>query len=243
VTLLAAEVTQRKLRRELELWEENRDSYSRRGWIMLRREGVMVEVGFLARLPLGGQIVMAMPACVRIDFVNYDLWAPSVEFIDPLTREYSTPLVQALVEVDGGAQNLLVSGHPNTGRPFFCVPGIREYHDHPQHTGDPWLLHRAGGEGSLATICDRIWRAMARTLVGVHFQLQTVPGRMEFQWRLASAPGEIAPEMWKQAEQGGQNQAVALTAVAAQGQAAVSAEMLAALKVINPAGNMPPGDS
>jgi hypothetical protein len=239
VTLLDPQVTQVKLQRELDLWDENYESYSRRGWIMLAREQLSVEVGFLARLPVGEQTITAMPACVRIDFTNYDLWAPSVEFVDPFTREFAAPAVQGLMEAEAGAQNVLVAGHPQTGRPFFCVPGIREYHEHPQHTGDPWLLHRAGGEGSLATICDRVWRAMARTLLGIHVQVQTLPGQIQFQLRLASAPGEVAPAMWRQAEANQQAQAAASDgAPRAQG---VSAQMLAALGVIKPAGAEAPG--
>lgn len=40
--------------------------------------------------------------------------------------------------------------------PFLCMPGIREYHDNPAHSGDSWLLHRRSGEGSLAFIVDKI---------------------------------------------------------------------------------------
>ena len=98
--------------------------------------------------------------------------------------------------------DLIVQGHPKTGRPFFCVPGIREYHDHPQHSGDPWLLHRHTGEGSLATIADRIWRAMSRNLLGLHVEFQTLPGRLNVQLRLQSAPGDVAPNLWEQARQG-----------------------------------------
>ncbi|WP_306919914.1 putative metal-binding protein [Rhizobium mesoamericanum] len=33
--------------------------------------------------------------------------------------------------------------------PFLCMAGVREYHDNPAHSGDPWLLHRGSGEGRL----------------------------------------------------------------------------------------------
>lgn len=32
--------------------------------------------------------------------------------------------------------------------PFLCLPGVREYHEHPGHSGDPWELHRLTGAGS-----------------------------------------------------------------------------------------------
>lgn len=142
-----------------------------------------------------------MSACVRIDFTNFDLWPPSVEFIDPFTGEFAAPPVQALVATDEGPRDLVVHSHPETGRPFFCVPGIREYHDHPQHSGDSWLLHRRTGAGSLATICDRIWRSMARNLIGIQVNLQTLPGQVQLQLRVANAPGDVAEAMWEQARQ------------------------------------------
>ena len=92
------EVTRRKLARELELWDANAETYRRRGWLLLGTSEQAVEIGFLARLPIGPISVPAMTACVRVDFTNYDLWAPSVEFIDPTTGEFAAPPVQALVE-------------------------------------------------------------------------------------------------------------------------------------------------
>jgi hypothetical protein len=202
VNVVNTDVSARKVGHELELWDANAEAYSRRGWIMLRRDPPVLDLAFLARLPIGGNIVPAVAACIQVDFTNFDLWAPSVEFIDPVTRQYAPPVVQALVEADGGTpQNLIVGGHPDTGRPFLCIPGVRQYHSHPQHTGDPWLLHRPPRGGSLAVICERIWQTMARTLLGVQVQLVTLPGSLQLNVQLVSAPGEQAPAMWTQAEQ------------------------------------------
>ncbi len=74
-----------------------------------------------------------------------------------------------------------------------------------QHSGDSWLLHRGAGEGSLATICDRIWRALARSLLGLQVTLLTLPpespqqGQLQFQLmtgdidRLRAGGGEALP--------------------------------------------------
>jgi len=201
VNLVAPDVNARKVERELELWDANAETYSRRGWIMLRREPPLFDIAFLARLPIGGNIVPAVAACVQIDFTNFDLWAPSVEFIDPISRDYAPPIVKALVANEGGAQNLIIGTHPNTSRPFLCTPGVRQYHSHPQHSGDPWLLYRLPRGGSLALICERIWQTMARTLLGVQIQMLTLPGSLQVNFQLVSAPGEQAPEIWAQAEQ------------------------------------------
>jgi hypothetical protein len=234
--LVDPDVTQRKFERELELWSENVDIYRRRGWLTLARRELAVDVAFLARLPLSAQVIPTITACVRIDFTNYDLWAPGVEFIDPFSGDYAPPTVQAIIDSEEGPRDLLVQNHPLTGRPFFCVAGIREYHDHPQHSGDSWLLHRSAGAGRLATICDVIWRTMARNLVGVRVQLQTLPGQAQLDLRLASAPGEVAPIMWDQVEE---TRRQAERAAQAQAEAGVPgpgspSQVLAALGVPSP---------
>lgn len=35
-----------------------------------------------------------------------------------------------------------IEPHPETARPWCCMPGLREYHDHEQHKNDPWDLKR-----------------------------------------------------------------------------------------------------
>ena len=125
MTVVDPEVTRVKFERELGLWRKNEETYRRRGWILLGRREFEVDVGFLGRVPLGANVIPAMTACVRLDFTNYDVWPPSVEFINPFTGEYAAPPVQALVESDEGPRNLVVQSHPETNRPFFCVPGVR----------------------------------------------------------------------------------------------------------------------
>lgn len=218
VAIVDPEVTRLKFARELDLWKENVEAYRRRGWILLGDDDLTVDIGFLGRLPLGGPPLPAMTACVRVDFTNYDLWPPSVEFINPFTGEYAPPPVQALVDSDLGPQDIVVHNDPETNRPFFCVPGIRQYHDHPQHSGDAWLLHRDTHQGSLATICDRIWRSMARNVLGIHLEFQTLPGQIQMHLRIQNAPGEVAPLMWEQARQAERERAGQARPVLPQGQ-------------------------
>jgi len=48
-------------------------------------------------------------------------------------------------------QALLQDYGPDT-IPFLCIAGVREYHQHPGHSGDPWELHRLTGAGSLVRL-------------------------------------------------------------------------------------------
>jgi hypothetical protein len=229
------EVTRRKFERELELWREQEAVYRRRGSVLLAEGDLTADIGFLGRLPVGQQLLAAMSACVRIDFSNFDLWPPSVEFIDPFSGEYAAPPVQALIDTDEGPRDLVVHSHPESGRPFFCVPGIRQYHEHPQHSGDSWLLHRQTGEGSLATICDRIWRSMARNLIGVQVNVQTLPGQLQIQVRVANAPGEVAEAMWEQARQAEQAARAAQAGLIVPQAQGLPPEVAAALGLVPPA--------
>ena len=46
--------------------------------------------------------------------------------------------------------------HPSTGKPFLCLPGIREYHTHPSHLRDKWEGYRLRGTYRLRGIVDRV---------------------------------------------------------------------------------------
>lgn len=112
----------------------------------------------------------AVAFAVRIDFTNYDIEPPSLKFICPFTKkildrnEVKLGFIQinkqpANVSLEIQNQNQLqdlLQSHQNK-TPFFCIPGIKEYHDHPAHTGDSWFLYRKKGEGSLGFILDQLY--------------------------------------------------------------------------------------
>lgn len=165
--LVAPEVTRAKFDQQVARWRENAETYANRGWLLLSVGDLCVDIGMVQNVQMAGQTVPVMTVCVRIDYWNFDLWAPSVTFLDPVTREPTAPVVRAPNPVgDGEPQDALIDAHPDTLQPFLCLPGIREYHTHPQHTGDDWLLHRHLHEGDLAVVCERLWRLMARNVVG-----------------------------------------------------------------------------
>ena len=176
--LVDSAVSTAKLDRQLTAWEEAQSHYEERGIVLMGRRGLQVDVGFLAQLPITpNNDLAAMPLAVRFDFTNYDLWPPSVRLIDPITRRWlAQPRVGAFdfskAGEDGVPVNLFVGAHPDTGRAFLCMRGVREYHSHPEHSGDDWLLYRSQGRGTLSGLCDLLWRLTVRTVVGVNFFVQ-----------------------------------------------------------------------
>lgn len=187
--LVPRDVSQAKLDEELELWQMNRDLYRRRGWFLLSASDLEVEVAFVALVSLGDKPLPAVTAAIRLTYDNYDLWPPALTFIDVRTGEPSYPVVPALDRVDGDVRNVLLE-HPNGG-PFLCIPGLREYHSHPQHSGDDWLLHRSAGTGRLAVVCERVWRRMVRNVIGLTVQVTSLPLGHGVQVVMGLAQGDV----------------------------------------------------
>lgn len=173
--LVPQNVTRAKFQEQLDRWAGNSEAYARRGWILLSVADLSVDVGFLQKVAMGGRTIPVMTACVRLDYWNFDLWPPSLTFLDPVTRQPAPPPVRAPDRVsETEVRDALIDHHPGTLQPFLCLPGIREYHSHPQHSGDDWLLHRHLREGDLAVVCERVWRRMSRNVLGMSVAIQSL---------------------------------------------------------------------
>lgn len=148
------EVTKLKFDKELDLFNASKVSQRKRGIILLDATFPNVYLAFSVVALKPVPIIFA----VKINFENYDLEPPSVVFIDPFTFEAQDKTIPFLRKIPNSPQpqNLV---QKNKGKlPFFCIPGVREYHSHPAHTGDSWLLHRkVGGEGSLGFIIENLY--------------------------------------------------------------------------------------
>lgn len=101
---------------------------------------------------------------VNINFTNYDLEPLSVKFIHPLSfkvltvKELALPFGRKIGVTNGkpDVQTLALGLADQTA--FICLPGIREYHGHPDHSNDPWFTRRGkGGEGTLGHIVDKLY--------------------------------------------------------------------------------------
>ncbi|MDQ5827161.1 MAG: hypothetical protein M3441_23605 [Chloroflexota bacterium] len=186
-------VSRAKFAREVAEYRKIEDDLLRRGWWMLRAEHPEVFVVF-------ANPALKPPAVIfgaLLDFSNYDLWAPSVKLVDPFTREpYKAkelptvlkrrtvsqvpPEVAAMIQQQGGEVPEIVQDDPLMqwytleDEPFLCLPGIREYHEHPAHSGDSWLLHRDRGEGRLYFILEKLYKYGVQPIKTYNIQMMPV---------------------------------------------------------------------
>jgi hypothetical protein len=154
------EVTKAKFDEELAAFKAADSIHRKRGVILLDVKFPNIYVAFCAHKLSPPAIAFA----VRFNFDNYDVEPLSIQFINPFTFE---PILVGQMKVgfprrlspnpeDRNFQNLLV--WHNDGVPFFCMPGVREYHSHVAHTGDSWWLHRKrGGEGSMGFLIENLY--------------------------------------------------------------------------------------
>ena len=181
------EVSRAKFQREIQEFRAlSREHGSRGCWL--------VEAEFPVAFLLFGTPNLKPPALVFaavIDFTNYDFEPLSVRIVNPFTREpylagalptimkRSVPAPVAMqfppgMQVPPGAQVMieqpLMMGLPGEV-PFLCIPGVREYHAHPGHTGDSWLLHRGTGEGTLHFIVEQLLKYGSQPITGYQIRI------------------------------------------------------------------------
>lgn len=170
-------VSRAKFDREVERFRALADEHARNGCWLAKAEFPTAFVVF-------GTPKLKPPAVAFgaiIDFTNYDLWAPSVRLVNPFTqvpykaKAVPTPLnrrvpptaEQAAQGVEAGIQQLVQAYGPDDV-PFVCLQGIREYHDHPAHSGDSWLLHRTTGAGTLHNLVTQLYHYGTEHIVSYH---------------------------------------------------------------------------
>lgn len=169
-------VSQEKFAAEILEFRGRETEHRRRGWWLLQADFPRVSVVFAA-----AQLRPSAVICgVDIDFSNYDLEPPSVRLVDPFTREpykqrnLPTALLRRQVVNLGNVPGMpqfagavtLMQAHDLDDIPFLCIPGVREYHNHPAHTGDSWLSHRGRGAGSLHQILHTIYQYGVQPITG-----------------------------------------------------------------------------
>jgi hypothetical protein len=164
-------VSRRKFAREVENLRAIEPTLVSRGWWIMGAEFPYVKVA-LATVNMRPRFI---PFAVRVDFTDYDARPLVIKFVDPFddhelsAAEMMTkfprraPGAQPIELAPGQIQIPTVDlyqhyPHQAMSPGFLCLPGVRDYHDHPAHSGDPWELHRSGGEGRLFNLLEIIWR-------------------------------------------------------------------------------------
>ncbi|MBB4188944.1 MULTISPECIES: putative metal-binding protein [Sinorhizobium] len=177
------EVSRAKFDREISRFRPYTDAYRAQGCFLI--DASFPSAFFIFASPKLKPRVIG--AAIEIDFTNYDLRPPSVVFVDPFTRQPiarkdlplnmlrrppGTPpeMIGALIQQN--AVTDFIQANSLEDQPFLCMAGIREYHDNPAHSGDPWLLHRGSGEGCLAFILDKIIKYGTGPVEQLQIQLQ-----------------------------------------------------------------------
>jgi hypothetical protein len=80
---------------------------------------------------------------------------------------------------------LLMQSYGDADAPFLCLAGVREYHNHPGHSGDAWELHRASGAGRLVRLIEIIDRYGTAPITGYNLQLDV---------KIAGFSQQVVPE-------------------------------------------------
>ncbi|MCL5405874.1 MAG: hypothetical protein M1398_04005 [Deltaproteobacteria bacterium] len=204
---LDSEVARKKFESEVETLERHSIGLRQRGCWIFKTEFPIIDVVLVPKHPVQLLTPMAVPAGpgglsivlkqnplpflssrpfgVRIGLDDFDQRAPSVSFRDPWTWEpldYATnPNCFNGYHIDDQNRKVpVLLIHPKSKLPFLCMRGIREYHEHPQHTGDDWMLYRGkmGVFGLLFNILDACIDRVKPSLIlqGLGIACSMMPG-------------------------------------------------------------------
>ena len=176
-------VSRSKFDREIADYRSFEADYQARGWFLVRAHWPVAIVVLASNKTKPPTIVTA----VQFDYKNYDAAPPSVRLVDPfsgrclLSKEIPTRLPRRIhgpeISMPDGTKVRpisameLMQAHSPEELPFLCVAGVKEYHDHPGHSGDPWEIHRSDGEGRLVRLLGVISKYGLEPVNNLHVNL------------------------------------------------------------------------
>lgn len=181
------EVSKTKFDSEVKDFRELCHEYNARGWFLAEADFPNVFVILSAHKLRPAPIITG----VLFDYTDYDLHPPSVRLVNPFTREpwkseelpttlrrrtHNEPIVIPGIQFPQGIASImqeqsLMQSYPG-GIPFLCVAGVREYHEHPAHSGDVWENHRPAGAGRLVRILEVIDTYGLRPITAYNIRLK-----------------------------------------------------------------------
>ena len=180
-------VSRAKFGRELTEYRSTDADYRARGWFLVKADWPMAIVVLASNRTSPPAIVIG----AQFDYTNYDAEPPSVRLIDPFSgrvlpfKELPTRLPRMIsgaeVPIPGpGGPKLqvktaqdLMQAHSPEDLPFLCVAGVKEYHNHPGHSGDPWEVHRTTGAGRLVRLLEVISKYALEPVSGFNVNFVT----------------------------------------------------------------------
>ena len=204
-------VSRRKFDREIAEFRSHADEYRRRGWLLAEAEfphalvilatAKTQPISILCGVWFDYSNYDAAPPSVRLvhpltrepykwsELPTQLLRMPAPPDAGEAAQALPPGVAQALAQ--GGAPAQLVVPQPfmqpsgdDDIPPFLCIAGVREYHEHPAHSGDHWLSHRTSGAGRLVRLVQIISKYGLETIVG--FEVQMTP---KIRLRMGVPPG------------------------------------------------------
>ncbi len=149
------EVTKIKFDKEIQEFKNLEGKYRKRGVICTKIEDFSINLIFAIPHFKPQPIAFA----VNIDYTNWDSEPPSIKVIDSFTEEVLNKKDIMIEFLQWNSEKK--SPQPifiGDKSPFFCIQGVREYHQHPYHSGDSWMLHRTEGEGKLSDLIEKLMK-------------------------------------------------------------------------------------
>lgn len=202
VVVVDPSISRAKFERELDAFWRYKDMYAQRGCFIVSATFPEVRAIFCATKTKPPAVVFGALMCFdNYDFWPPSVkLANPFTFIPYKTNELPTKLPHTLpagaqmnipdllgqlgAQLPPGVQvsqvrqvqqvHEFVQSFTADGEPFICMPGIREYHNTPAHTGDVWLRHRGKGEGTLDFLLNKLLRYGVEPLSGYQIGLQPV---------------------------------------------------------------------
>lgn len=180
------EVSKAKFESEITDFRTLSHEYNARGWFLVDADFPNAFVILAAQQLHPAPLITG----VMFDYTDYDLHSPSVRLVNPFTHEpwkfeelpttlkrrtQNEPIVIPGLQLPHGVASImqeqtLMQAYPG-GIPFLCIAGVREYHEHPAHSGDVWEIHRSAGAGRLVRILEVIDTYGLRPLTGYNIGL------------------------------------------------------------------------
>ncbi len=180
------QVSRTKFDREIQEFRALEDTYRQRGWFLVGAD-FPVAVVVLAAPQLKPPAIVTG---VAFDYTNYDAEPPSVRLVNPFTlvpflakdlptnlprssgaMDFEVPGLPPGSQVQLGSIQPLMQAHSPDEVPFLCLAGVREYHEHPGHSGDSWELHRPTGAGRLVRLLEIIYKYGVQPITSYGVQL------------------------------------------------------------------------